>query len=129
MSLSFPFLPFFHYPSSETTDRVAGDYIDDTPPLTHELKAYRALLSTACAIHRSDFECISAKVAKALEKIKEVPKITSELREEVRLLKIGVDSQIIRAAGAIIPSYPILFRESHPFRLFGPLITRPSDLV
>lgn len=105
--------------------------MDDTPPLTQELKAYRALLSTASAIHRNDFESISTKVALALEKIKEVPKITSELREEVRLLKIGVDSQNIRAAGAKIPTHHIqsVSVPSLALHLFLILIARSFDLI
>lgn len=112
--LSFLFLPSF-LPVAEKIDRNVEDYQDDTPPLTHELKAYRALLSTASAIHRREFHHISLKVSKAMVKIKEAARITPELREEIRLLKIGVDAQCISVAGALypIPSCPLPYPTCH----------------
>jgi pyruvate/oxaloacetate carboxyltransferase len=83
------------------------DYQEDSAPPSHELKAYKALLSTASAIHRKEYDSICLRVTNALNKIKIAKKITPELREEIRVLKIGVDAQCISVAGEVL-SFPLI---------------------
>lgn len=83
------------------------DYQEDSEPPSNELKAYKALLSTASAIHRKEYDSICLRVTNALSKIKIAKQITPELREEIRMLKIGVDAQYISVAGDSLPFSPL----------------------
>jgi hypothetical protein len=89
-----------HYPSAiEHMEEPDDEYQEDSAAPSHELRAYKALLSTASAIHRKEYDSICLRVTNALGRFKIAKQITPELREEIRVLKIGVDAQCISVAG------------------------------
>ena len=70
--------------------------LDDSGFLPPEIRAYKALFLTIIAIHQQEYNSICKKVDKALKKFGAVNKITSEIRETIRVLKNTVEAQEIK---------------------------------
>ena len=70
--------------------------LDDSGFLPPEIRAYKALFLTIIAIHQQEYNTICKKVDKALKKFGSVNKITSEIREIIRVLKNTVEAQEIK---------------------------------
>ena len=70
--------------------------LDDSGFLPPEIRAYKALFLTIIAIHQQEYNSICKKVDKALKKFAAVNKITSEIRETIRVLKNSVEAQEIK---------------------------------
>jgi hypothetical protein len=96
------------FPATEHMEEPDDEYQEDSAPPSHELRAYKALLSTASAIHRKEYDSICLRVTNALGRFKIAKQITPELREEIRVLKIGVDAQCISVAGDSLPFSSLL---------------------
>jgi len=70
--------------------------LDDSGVLPPEIRAYKALFLTIIAIHQQEYSSICKKVDKALKRFRSTNKITSEIRESIRVLKNTVEAQEIK---------------------------------
>lgn len=70
--------------------------LDDSGYLAPEIRAYKALFLTIIAIHQQEYSSICRNVDKSLKQFRSSNKITSAVREKIRVLKNTVEAQKIK---------------------------------